>query len=77
MIGGPYVGTFPARKNLHFGNETIVNIFHDDENLRSGIGNHLALIVCFLSYEKWVQRESIPSKARLTYVNLSKARSSS
>jgi hypothetical protein len=27
MIGGPYVGTFPARKNLHFGNETIVNIF--------------------------------------------------
>ena len=30
------------------------------------IGIHLALIACFISYEKWVQREKCPSKGTST-----------
>ena len=29
--------------------------------------DHLALIACFISYEKWVQREKYSSKARPPY----------
>ena len=30
--------------------------------------NHLSIIACFLSYEKWVQREKYPFKAHLPYI---------
>jgi hypothetical protein len=32
-----------------------------------GFANHLTLIACFISYEKWVQREKCLSKTRLPY----------
>ena len=32
---------------------------------RYGIANHLTLIACFISYEKWVQREKYPNNTRL------------
>ena len=34
---------------------------------RYGIANHLALFECFISYEKWVQREKYPNNTRLPY----------
>jgi hypothetical protein len=38
---------------------------------RLGFANgRLALIVCLISYKKWVQIEAIPSKVHLPYVHL-------
>ena len=42
---------------------------------RYGIANHLALFECFISYEKWVQRENYPNNTRLPYsINSNKKR---
>jgi hypothetical protein len=37
--------------------------------LRIGFANHLTLIVCFIYYKKWVQRENCLFKTRLPYGN--------
>ena len=33
-----------------------------------GLANHPTLIACFISYQKWVQREMQPSQAHLSYI---------
>ena len=35
-----------------------------------GLANHLALIACFISYEKRMQNEKCPNNIRLRYVKL-------
>ena len=35
-----------------------------------GFASHLGLIACFITYEKWVQREKYPNNTRLPYIQL-------
>ena len=52
----------------HFeqGNPYFDNIFiRDLKSIRHNMAHHLALITCFISYEKWMQREKYPNNTHV------------
>lgn len=67
LLGGRPVWTLNECKNLHFGSRK--NIYMNSKNYETngcrskfGFAKHLALIMCFIFNEKWMEREKYPYK---------------